>query len=87
MNQYLTARLAPWATERITKTYGKVNKTTLRKSFTDFPATEMVAVPGPGQRGGYFTMSEVTDTIVELRFNDDRSVAMVSIANGKVTVA
>ena len=81
MNTYLTARLAPWATTRITGTYGKVNKTTLRKSFADFPLTEMHAVDG-----GYFTMSEVTDTIVELRFNEDRSVAMVSVEAGKIVV-
>jgi hypothetical protein len=83
----IQARLAPWATERITKNYGKVTKTTIARSFAEVPLTEMYAIATPFQRGGYFTTSEVCPASIELRFNNDRDLCIVDVtAEDKVTV-
>jgi hypothetical protein len=84
---HLQARLAPWATERITKNYGKVTKTTIKQSFAEFPDTEMHAIATPFQQGGYFTTREVCPATIELRYNNDMGLAMIEVnARGKITI-
>jgi len=92
---FLTVRLTPWATERIVKNYCKgkvVTKTALRQSLREFPDTEFHTAGQPGVRAGaVITTRKARDTGVhtlEVRFNEDRDLAMVTIhPSGAVVVS
>lgn len=91
MTKYMTARLTPWAAARITKNYGSVNKTTLRKSLRDFPGTEFhtVATPEFPRDGAVVTVAEAHEAmvdVIEVRYDNDRSVAMVTIHPSGIAV-
>ena len=92
MTKYMTVRLTPWAAERIAKDYGSVSKKSLRQSLRDFPGTEFhtVATPDQPRDGAVVTVAEAHDAMVdvlEVRFNNDRSVAMVTIRGDQVVVS
>lgn len=89
---YLTVRLTPWAMERITRDYLKsdrMTKAALKASLRDMPDTEFHTVATPVTRGGaVVTVREAHDsgvTGLEVRFNNDRDVAMINCATGKVS--
>lgn len=85
---YLTVRLTPWARERIARDYLKspdrMTKAGLRASMAAMPDTEFHTV----ERGQVVTTREalaVGVTVLEVRFNSDRDVAMIDCRTNKVT--
>ena len=84
MTRYMTVRLTPWATDRINKNYGAVNKMNLRKSLKDFPDTEFhtVSTPEFPRDGAVVTVREAHAAMVdvmEVRYARDTQVAMLTI--------
>lgn len=77
----ITARLASWSINKVTGPTGKVTKKAIREALhTDPGSLEFDAVPTIGNpRGGYFFTREVGPATIELRFNDDRDVAIVEV--------
>jgi len=68
---------------------GKVSKTAIRQSLKDLPGTEFHTVETPVMRGGaVLTVDEAKEDgidVLEVRFNDDRSVAMIDVRTGRVS--
>lgn len=93
MSNYLTVRLAPWAMDRIARDYlknpSRMTKSALRASLTNVPDTEFQTVGGYNERAGAtLTVREAAATGVthlEVRFNNDRDVAMIDCATGRVS--
>lgn len=98
---YLQVRLTPWAMERIVKNYltrphgdgtkqVRMSKVALRASLADMPDTEFHTIGNDfGVRGGQVvTVREAREqgiTALEVRFNGDRDLAVVSTETGRVS--
>lgn len=86
MTTYLQVRLTPWAKQRIVKTYCKtdrITKTAIRQSLKDLPGTEFHTIPTPTERGGQVVTVEEAHAqgvdVIEVRYNNDRDLAMITI--------
>lgn len=76
----ITARIAPWSEKEVrSPKTGRVTKAALRAALKANPnGVEFEAVSTPFQRGGYFTLGELTEPArVMVRFNRDMDVAVV----------
>ena len=90
----LAVVLTPWATERILRDHpqpsGKITKQSIKDSLAAFPDTEFWTVGGPGIRSRMtLTTREARDfgiDLLEVRYDNMRSLAAVYLDNGEVTV-
>ena len=86
------ARLTPHAESVMRQEHGRVSKQAIRTTLRDRPATEFrtIATPVQPREGAYFTLKEASRLgydQVELRFNDDRDVAIITLhPSGAVVV-
>jgi hypothetical protein len=85
MTRYMHVHLSPWAEERIIKAHGSISKASIRKSLRDFPDTEFrtIATPEQPREGAVVTTREARAAgfdVLEVRFDRDRKVAMVTMS-------
>ena len=82
MTNTIQATLASWST-LATKSggfTGKVTKAGMKYALVHAPRkVEFFAIATPFQKSGYFFIDEVAGKTIELRYNGDRDLMMISV--------